>query len=73
MLGLGYRYFDPVYDANHDIIGLVSVGLTEDTIARSIKTARRPIFVGLTVGLLIGIVGAIFLAKWIKKIRLKIA
>ncbi|CBL90978.1 Two-component sensor histidine kinase, malate [Leuconostoc inhae] len=70
VLGLGYRYFDPVYDANHDIIGLVSVGLTEDTIARSIKTARRPIFVGLTVGLLIGIVGAIFLAKWIKKILL---
>jgi len=70
VLGLGYRYFEPVYDTNHSIIGLVSVGLTEDTIARSIKTARRPIFVGLIVGLLIGIAGAVFLAKRVKKILL---
>lgn len=70
ILGLGYRYFVPVYSNTHDIIGLVSVRLTENTIAQSIKTARRPILMGLIIGLLIGIVGSILLAKRLKKVLL---
>lgn len=70
ILGLGYRYFAPVYDANHHVIGVISVGLTEDTISRAITTARRPIVVGLAVGLSIGVVGSWLLAKILKKILL---
>ncbi|ADG40471.1 sensor histidine kinase [Leuconostoc kimchii IMSNU 11154] len=70
ILGLGYRYFVPVYSDTHNIIGVVSVGLTEDTISQSIKTARRPILMGLIIGLLIGIIGSILLAKRLKKVLL---
>lgn len=70
ILGLGYRYFVPVYSDTHNIIGVVSVGLTEDTIVQSIKTARRPILMGLIIGLLIGIVGSVMLAKRLKKVLL---
>lgn len=70
ILGLGYRYFVPVYSKDHHIVGLVSVGLTENTILQSVKKARRPIVMGLSIGLIISIVGSILLAKRLKRVLL---
>lgn len=70
ILGMGYRYFSPIYDQHHNIIGVVVVGLTEDTITNSINTAEKPIIFGLILGCLLGIIGSLILAKYIKLILL---
>lgn len=68
ILGEGIRYFVPVYSSSGEIIGVVCVGLTMKTINLDIKNAQNTIFIGILLGLTVGVIGAIFLAKKIKKV-----
>lgn len=66
-LGHSLRSFTPILDLNGEQIGAVAVGITLDTVEKTIAKARNGIFIGIFSGLIIGIIGAIFLAKYIKK------
>lgn len=68
VLGDGYRYFNPVFNSSGEVIGVVCVGLTMDTINRDVSDAQWKILVGLGLGLIVGVIGAIFLAQKIKSI-----
>ncbi|WP_413518533.1 ATP-binding protein [Carnobacterium maltaromaticum] len=68
VLGDGYRYFTPVFNSSGEVIGVVCVGLTMDTINRDVSDAQWKILVGLGLGLIVGVIGAIFLAQKIKSI-----
>lgn len=63
VLGDGYRYFTPVFNSSGEVIGVVCVGLTMDTINRDVSDAQWKILVGLGLGLIVGVIGAIFLAQ----------
>lgn len=68
VLGDGYRYFTPVFNSSGEVIGVVCVGLTMDTINRDVSDAQWKILVGLGLGLIVGVIGAIFLSQKIKSI-----
>lgn len=68
ILGAGYRYFTPVFNSSGDVIGVVCVGLTMASINRDVSEAQSKILVGLALGLIVGVVGAIFLAQKVKSI-----
>lgn len=68
ILGEGYRYFTPVFNSNGEVIGVVCVGLTMVSLNREVSEAQRKILVGLFLGLIVGIIGAIFLSQKVKSI-----
>ena len=68
VLGDGYRYFTPVFNSSGEVIGVVCVGLTMDTINRDVSDAQWKILVGLGLGLIVGVIGANFLSQKIKSI-----
>lgn len=69
VLGKGYRYFVPVTFHNK-VICAVCVGSTTQRIEMQIINAQKKILFALCVGLIVGIIGAIFLARKIKGILL---
>ncbi len=69
MLGFGFRYFVPIY-YDQEIIGAVCVGLTNNTIDNQVKDGQKMIVFSLIIGLIVGIIGAVFLAQKMKKVLL---
>lgn len=67
-LGMSLRSFTPVYDSNHKQIGAVAVGISLEQVHKAIAQGRKYIYIGVTVGLVVGILGALFLARKIKQI-----
>ena len=67
VLGNGYRIFTPVYDAKHQQIGIVCVGLTEKSINSETRSAELPIVIGSLLGLIIGIIAAWLLGTHIRR------
>jgi two-component system, CitB family, sensor histidine kinase MalK len=65
-LGKSLRAFTPIYDNNQNQIGAVAVGISLDAVTASIQQSHRKILIGSTVGVLIGIIGAFLLARYIK-------
>nr|WP_295972648.1 DcuS/MalK family sensor histidine kinase [uncultured Bacillus sp.] len=67
-LGESLRIFVPIYD-NHNgkQIGIVVVGMLLNKVDQNIAHSKAAIFPGIVLGLLIGIIGAVVLAKSIKK------
>lgn len=68
ILGKGYRYFTPIFNQQHEVIGIVCVGLTMRTLNHDLMQAQYTIFGGLMLGLFSGVLGAIILAQKIKTI-----
>lgn len=66
-LGRSLRAFAPVYAPDGRQIGVVLVGVMLDKVDAAKAEARRNLIGGSLCGLLAGILGAIFLAKRIKK------
>jgi len=66
-LGESLRVFVPVYGDSGEQIGVVLVGILLDEAELDILASQTPIVFGSLCGLFIGIIGAVFLARHIKK------
>lgn len=67
-LGMSLRAFTPVFNAQGEQVGAVAVGVLLNTVQDAVSQSRSRTYFGLGFGLLVGIIGAILLAKQIKKI-----
>lgn len=52
ILGKGYRYFTPIFNQQHEVIGIVCVGLTMRTLNHDLMQAQYTIFGGADAGAL---------------------
>ncbi|MGF9963587.1 sensor histidine kinase [Bacillus rhizoplanae] len=69
-LGESMRVFVPIFSETKEQIGVVAVGISADNVKERVKESRYIIYIGIGVGILVGIIGAILLARHIKKILL---
>jgi CitB family two-component system sensor histidine kinase MalK len=69
-LGRSLRYFTPIKDAKGKQLGAVAVGISLDNVEKAVNKSRTAIFIGTLIGIFIGIIGAVILAGYIKKILL---
>lgn len=65
-LGESLRAFVPIYD-DDEFVGVVSVGILSENIQATVIQSLRTSYIGIGVGLLIGIVGAFLLARQVKR------
>ncbi|EDL66123.1 DcuS/MalK family sensor histidine kinase [Bacillus sp. SG-1] len=66
-LGDSLRAFTPVYDDNHNQIGAVAVGISLEQVESALSLGHKNIIMGTVLGILAGIIGAVLLARYIKK------
>lgn len=66
-LGKSLRAFVPIFNSNGTQVGVVIVGILMDNVEQAVKESRHAIYFGIEVGFLIGLFGAIILARNIKK------
>lgn len=66
-LGLSIRGKTPIYDQNGTIIGLVSVGFLSEDVQGLIKQQSSSVWLTLAGILLLGVMGAIVIAHYIKR------
>lgn len=66
-LGQSVRAFTPVFDENDNQIGAVAVGISLEEVEAAVGQNRQTLWIGSLSGLLFGIIGALFLARYIKK------
>lgn len=67
-LGLSIRGFSPVVDDTGEVIGAVSVGVTLDTLGARLADNRQHVMLGIAVLMLLGTLGASWLARYIKRV-----
>jgi CitB family two-component system sensor histidine kinase MalK len=67
-LGQSVRAFTPIYNDENEQIGAVAVGISLNNVEQALEKGHKNILIGSIVGILVGIVGAVFLARYIKKI-----
>ncbi|MGM7723708.1 DcuS/MalK family sensor histidine kinase [Metabacillus sp. Hm71] len=67
-LGHSLRSFTPVFDESGKQVGAVAVGISLEKVNEAVEKSRWDIYAGTIFGILTGIVGAVILAKYIKKI-----
>lgn len=65
-LGKSLRAFTPIYDENQKQIGAVAVGISLKAVQDSIQQSHKRVIIGSIFGMLVGIIGAFLLAKYIK-------
>lgn len=66
-LGYSVRAFSPIKDSSGTQVGAVATGISLDAVEAAIDENHRMIVLGSSIGLLLGIVGAMLLARYIKK------
>ena len=67
-LGISLRAFSPIFGSDGKQVGAVLVGIMLDSVQAGIDSSRQGIYVGVGFGMLVGILGALVLARRIKKI-----
>ncbi|EMA6343885.1 two-component system sensor histidine kinase DcuS [Bacillus cytotoxicus] len=67
-LGISMRVFVPVFSEAGKQVGAVAVGISADNVKERTKESRHIIYIGISIGILVGIIGAVLLARHIKKI-----
>lgn len=67
-MGNSLKAFTPIYDKNHVQIGAVSVGISLERVDEAIQLSRRNILIATNIGLLVGVVCAFIVARFIKQI-----
>ncbi|MGI1657642.1 MAG: DcuS/MalK family sensor histidine kinase [Desulfitobacterium sp.] len=67
-LGMSMRAFTPVFNEEEKQVGAVAVGILTNTVENAVNESQSRTYFGIGVGFVVGIIGAIFLAKRIKKI-----
>lgn len=70
ILGEGTRFFTPIWNEKGKQVGIVCVGYVQETINQELWNAQKNIYLGLGVGLCVGLLGALYLAHQLKKILL---
>ncbi|MGG3466089.1 DcuS/MalK family sensor histidine kinase [Neobacillus pocheonensis] len=66
-LGYSLRAFTPIFASNGKQIGAVAVGISLDKVKQDVKNSKKVILLAVIFGVLIGVIGAVFLARKIKK------
>lgn len=66
-LGISMRVFVAIFSETGEQLGAVAVGISADNVKERVKESRHIIYIGVGVGVLVGIIGAILLARHIKK------
>jgi two-component system, CitB family, sensor histidine kinase MalK len=69
-LGRSMRAFTPIKNSHGKQIGAVAVGISLENVTKVVDKGRMGIFIGTLIGILIGVIGAVGLARYIKKILL---
>jgi CitB family two-component system sensor histidine kinase MalK len=69
-LGPSLRFFTPIKDSHGKQLGAVAVGISLDNVEKAVNKNRESIFLGTLLGILFGIIGAVILARYIKKVLL---
>lgn len=67
-LGESLRAFTPIYNTTGDQIGVVAVGIALESVEAALGKSNRSILTVTILGLLVGIIGAVLLARYIKRI-----
>ncbi|MFD2925610.1 DcuS/MalK family sensor histidine kinase [Halobacillus naozhouensis] len=67
-LGASLRAFEPIYNHNNVQVGAVSVGVLLNKVNRAVNRSKQIIYVGVGLGVVVGIIGALFLANRVKKV-----
>ena len=67
-LGKSLRAFTPIFRSDGEQIGAVAVGISLSSVEEALGQGHRTIIIGSIIGILAGILGAIILARYIKKI-----
>ena len=67
VLGEGTRFFTPIWNEKGEQVGIVCVGYVQETINQELWNAQKNIYIGLGVGLCVGLLGALYLANQLKK------
>lgn len=65
-LGYSLRAFTPVFSDSGKQIGAVAVGISLNKVKHDVKNSKHVIYLAVIFGVLIGVIGAIFLARKIK-------
>ncbi|MFL6557884.1 MAG: DcuS/MalK family sensor histidine kinase [Bacillus sp. (in: firmicutes)] len=69
-LGRSMRAFTPIKNSQGKQVGAVAVGISLENVTKAVHKGRIGIAFGTLIGILIGIIGAVGLASYIKKILL---
>ncbi|WP_368482998.1 DcuS/MalK family sensor histidine kinase [Bacillus sp. MRMR6] len=64
------RAFTPIYNNVNEQIGAVVVGISLNNVEQALEKSHKNIVIGSVLGIIVGIIGAVFLARYIKKILL---
>jgi two-component system, CitB family, sensor histidine kinase MalK len=67
-LGESLRAFTPIFNVTGDQIGVVAVGISLESVEAVLGKSHRSILTVTVLGLLVGVIGAILLARYIKRI-----
>jgi two-component system, CitB family, sensor histidine kinase MalK len=67
-LGESLRAFTPIYNKSGKQIGVTAVGISLERVEAALGKSHRSILTVTVLGLLVGIIGAILLARYIKRI-----
>ncbi|MBN8192529.1 DcuS/MalK family sensor histidine kinase [Bacillus sp. NTK074B] len=67
-LGKSVRAFSPVYNEENEQIGAVAVGISLNSVEEALKQSHSNILLGSAIGIFVGIIGAVIIARYIKKI-----
>ncbi|KZL89552.1 DcuS/MalK family sensor histidine kinase [Clostridium magnum] len=66
-LGMALRAFTPIFTSDGRQIGVVAVGILLNNVHQAVAQSRIIIYIGVGFGFLVGLIGAMLLAKSIKK------
>lgn len=67
-LGRSIRAFEPIYNANGKQVGAVAVGMSIGTLMTAISDNKWILYWGIALGALLGMIGAILLARKFKRL-----
>ncbi|OIU71858.1 DcuS/MalK family sensor histidine kinase [Rossellomorea aquimaris] len=67
-LGKSVRAFSPIYNENNQQIGAVAVGISLNSVREALDQSHKNILTGSIIGIIVGIIGAFIIARYIKKI-----
>ncbi|MDN3019452.1 DcuS/MalK family sensor histidine kinase [Paenibacillus sp. BSR1-1] len=69
-LGRSMRAFTPIKNSQGKQVGAVAVGISLESVINAVHKGRMGMAIGTVIGILIGVIGAVGLARYLKRILL---